>query len=253
MPRALLIHAHPDDEAFANSGRVLELVAGGYEVHAAVATAGEASEPDAADLKAARIRRLDKYQEALEALGIQEWMWLDDTAPWVDEPEGPLVADADPATLSEAVQRTIRACRPDLILTVGRDGLTGHPDHIAIAKAVRTVASSDPVPQGYWGASLRTADVQAGHRLASRHARGRPVGSGRVTGTTGPTTLRHVAPYIARRRALLDIYRAGLGTAPLPELMAGSSHLGDSILLRATFDATHLATEHYRRVGDAPR
>ena len=43
-----MIHAHPDDEVFANFGWAHELAAHGYEVVGAVATGGEASELHAA-------------------------------------------------------------------------------------------------------------------------------------------------------------------------------------------------------------
>jgi LmbE family N-acetylglucosaminyl deacetylase len=39
----LAIHAHPDDEAFANAGRLRQLADQGYTVVGVIATAGEAS------------------------------------------------------------------------------------------------------------------------------------------------------------------------------------------------------------------
>jgi LmbE family N-acetylglucosaminyl deacetylase len=39
--------------------------------------------------------------------------------------------------------RALETMRPDIVLTVGSDGLTGHPDHIACHNAVaRALASA---------------------------------------------------------------------------------------------------------------
>ena len=156
MPTALAIHAHPDDEAFANGGRLRQLADQGYTVVGVIATAGEASElPAAGSLTEARRRRIAKYERALAILGATSWTWLEAHAGWVDATGGPRVAGAAPERIQRAVARLIDEYSPATILTVGSDGLTGHPDHVAIARAVIAVAGERAVPEGVWGARLR--------------------------------------------------------------------------------------------------
>jgi LmbE family N-acetylglucosaminyl deacetylase len=79
------------------------------------------------------LRRVAKYERALEFLGARSWTWLDPSAGWVDAPDGPAVSGAAPARLRSAVEQLFARYRPDIVLTVGKDGLTGHPDHLAVA------------------------------------------------------------------------------------------------------------------------
>jgi LmbE family N-acetylglucosaminyl deacetylase len=117
---ALVVHAHPDDETFANSARILQLAAQGYRVVGVVATGGEAGELRAgASVGEARRVRIAKYEHALDVLGASAWGWLDSGAEWVDGSEGPRVGDADPAHLRSAVTRVVEEQRPDMVLTVG--------------------------------------------------------------------------------------------------------------------------------------
>jgi LmbE family N-acetylglucosaminyl deacetylase len=167
VPTALAIHAHPDDEAFANAGRLRQLADQGYTVVGVIATAGEASElPAAGSLTQARRRRIAKYERSLATLGASTWTWLEAHARWVDASEGPRVADAAPERVQRAVARLIDEYAPDTILTVGSDGLTGHPDHVAVARAVIAAAGERIVPEGVWGARLSREDVRAGMNLA---------------------------------------------------------------------------------------
>lgn len=249
MPTALAIHAHPDDEAFANAGRLRQLADQGYTVVGVIATAGEASElPAAGSLTQARRRRIAKYERSLATLGASTWTWLEAHASWVDASEGPRVADAAPERVQRAVARLIDEYAPDTILTVGSDGLTGHPDHVAVARAVIAAAGERMVPEGVWGARLRREDVRAGMNLASLYAREEPVGSGRVTGTDMALTVRDVGSFARARRAALDVYRDGLGTAPLGTLFRDAERVGDSLLLRAIYDAERWRAERYERL-----
>lgn len=119
MPTALLLHAHPDDEVFANFGWAADLSSQGYDVVGAIATGGEASElHDAGSLENARPRRIAKYEAVLELLGGRSWSWLDDSAGWVDAPSGPTVSGAAPQHLCAAVEHRIARTQPDIVLTV---------------------------------------------------------------------------------------------------------------------------------------
>jgi len=248
----LLIHAHPDDESFANSGRVAQLTAEGFKVVAIVATAGEAGElAETRDLERARRRRLEKYERALDILGVSSWEWLEPGAEWTDAPGGPLVSRADPLRLQAVVRRRLEEHDPWAVFTVGADGMTGHPDHVAIGYAVRAAARGSIIRGGVWGARLAAPDVRGGLRLVSEDAGNREVGSGRVIGTGTSLTAFDVADVETKRRLALDAYMGGLGTGDLGGLIGTADRIGDSLLLRAVYDAQGWATERYERIDAA--
>jgi LmbE family N-acetylglucosaminyl deacetylase len=241
---ALVIHAHPDDEVFATGAATIALAEAGWRVVLRTATAGEAGE-DAADLSAAALRRARRLDASCELLGITEWDWLADPGRWIDDggAAGPLsLAASDAGETAGEIARTLRSVKPDLVLGVGADGLTGHPDHVAIADALRiALLQSADCRCAALGARLDTLDVEAGHRLLQRVLPGESVGSGRVVGCPNGTPLTEIAGSVSaslRRRQALDQYAAGLGTQDLRQLVSNYRRRGDSLLLRAVLDVS---------------
>ncbi|TCO51627.1 GlcNAc-PI de-N-acetylase [Kribbella antiqua] len=228
MRTVLVINAHPDDEVFATGAATAVLSDAGWHVVLRVATQGVG---DAAD----------KLQASCDLLGIDEWDWLSTKDRWVDDGgrSGPqTLASADPSEVAAAVQTAISEVSPQLVLTVGRDGLTGHPDHIAISQAVQQQ------PIHALGARLRAQDVQAGYQLLHQLLPGEQVGSGLVTGCTDDLQEITGAPETRRRQAL-DQYYNGLGTTDIAELVTTYGRRGDSLLLRAVFDASGWHTDRF--------
>ncbi|MGW6275836.1 PIG-L deacetylase family protein [Kribbella sp. NPDC055071] len=222
---ALVVHAHPDDEVFATGAATLILSEAGWRVVLRVATQGMW---DAAE----------KLPASCALLGIHECEWLSDAARWIDDggSSGPnTLASAEPDELTATIERAIDTVQPDLILTVGSDGLTGHPDHIAISQAVQRARK----PCRALGARLRAEDVQAGAQLVRELLPDEQVGSGKVVGAPAGTPLEEMAGASEeRRRRALDQYYDGLGSQSLPELITSYNSRGDGLLLRAVFDAS---------------
>ena len=241
MRTALVVHAHPDDEVFATGAATAVLSDAGWHVVLRVATQGIG---DAAD----------KLQASCDLLGIDEWGWLSTEDHWVDDGgrSGPrTLASAELGEVAEAVERAISEVEPQLVLTVGRDGLTGHPDHIAISKAVQLQ------PCHALGARLRAQDVQAGHQHVQQLLPGEKVGSGLLVGCDDSTALQEISGASAmRRRKALDQYYDGLGTTDIPELVTTYGRRGDSLLLRAIFDKSGWDTDRFEVLSssgsDAP-
>ncbi|MGH3350244.1 MAG: hypothetical protein ACRDPS_06210 [Nocardioides sp.] len=139
------------------------------------------------------------------------------------------------------VAKAIATLRPDVLLTVGSDGLTGHLDHVACHRAVqRALDISSHVPPVALGAVLDRHAVGEAHDQATSVLR-RKVGSGRVTGVdldpkvvtvTGPPGTEE------RRRRALDAYVPGLGTAKPKSLSCHRVGAGDSVLLRFVLDSS---------------
>ncbi|MEV6283656.1 PIG-L family deacetylase [Kribbella sp. NPDC051770] len=261
-----MVHAHPDDEVFATGAAVIALSDAGWRVVLRVATGGEASEDAGLGEAEARRVRGEKLSQSCALLGIAEWGWLGEAGEWVDRGGAGAgsVAAAESAILVQAVRRALVDVRPELVLSVGRDGLTGHPDHVAIGTAVREATDGTAL-----GARLRAADVVAGREAVEKLA-GRPVGSGRVVGAGDDVALEEIraggekesagqesvgvesagreSGHSAeqRRRQALDVYRPGLGTAPIEELLTG--RLGDSVLLRAVLDVAGWNKDLFERL-----
>ncbi|MFG1908295.1 PIG-L deacetylase family protein [Kribbella sp. NPDC048928] len=228
MRTALVVHAHPDDEVFATGAATSVLSEQGWHVVLRVATAGMHGASD-------------HLSASCALLGIAEWDWLGAPDQWIDDGgrNGPRTpAAADPSALTAAVEAAVKTLHPELILTVGSDGLTGHPDHIAISQAVqRARVQQAHVQCRVLGARVRTDDVRAGEHLVQQLAPGQQVGSGLVKGCDVPLETIGGASE-QRRRQALDAYYDGLGSKPLEELMTTHRASSDGLLLRAVFDAT---------------
>ena len=123
------IWAHPDDETWLCGGLMARAVRAGSRVACVTATRGEMGSPDeqrwppGAPLAAVRTTEME---HALAALGVSEHQWLD-----YGDGRCADVADAEAVARLTAV---IDDVRPDTVLTFGPDGMTGHPDHIAVSR-----------------------------------------------------------------------------------------------------------------------
>jgi LmbE family N-acetylglucosaminyl deacetylase len=128
-PALLAVFAHPDDETFRPGGTLALLARLGVNVHVLTLTHGEAGscgEPPLCTLDELPSTRERELRCACAALGIQ--------APRVlDYPDGHL-ADADPERVIADILAIVRQVSPQVLLSFGPDGLSGHPDHILVGK-----------------------------------------------------------------------------------------------------------------------
>ena len=121
----LSIWAHPDDETYLAAGLMAAARERGARVVCVTATAGEHGTSDPITWPLHRLGRVRRWEAAaaMAVLGVDEHHVL-------DHPDGGLDAD-DPDAIEE-IGRLIDDVRPDTILTFGADGVTFHPDHIAV-------------------------------------------------------------------------------------------------------------------------
>ena len=127
----LSVWAHPDDETYLAAGVMAAAVDRGQRVVCVSATAGEhgTSDPDTwPPLRLGR-RRTWEAAAAMAVLGVADHRIL-------GFPDGGLV-DHDEEGLA-AVGGLLDEVRPDTILTFGPDGITFHPDHVAVSRWVTT-------------------------------------------------------------------------------------------------------------------
>jgi len=141
-PTLLSVWAHPDDESLLAGGLLAEVARRGGRVVSLTATAGEhgTNDPVAEPPTVLARRRIDELDAALEALGGGRAVHLgygDGDCHLVDE-----------RLAAHLVGRVVDDVEPDLIVTFGPDGVTGHPDHIAVGRWVRRAVAErgDRVP-----------------------------------------------------------------------------------------------------------
>ena len=127
--RLLAVFAHPDDETFRPGGTLALLARQSVRVEVLTFTHGEAGScgdpalcaPE--ELSAVREREL---RCACAALGVQPSRLL-------DYADGHL-QEADSETMIAHILSVVNEVKPQILLSFGPDGLSGHPDHIVIGQ-----------------------------------------------------------------------------------------------------------------------
>jgi len=121
----LAVFAHPDDETFRCGGTLALLARRGVRVQVLCATRGEAGVPGL-DLQQAGLLRQAELECACRTLGIAPPLFL-------DHRDGGLSQVHDEQAVAE-IERVMRRLQPQVLLTWPPDGLSGHPDHVAVSR-----------------------------------------------------------------------------------------------------------------------
>lgn len=135
--RLAAVLAHPDDESRVMGGTLALAARRGWRVTLYCATAGEAGDPSMAPPAVAELRERE-LGAACRALGIEQFHLG-------RLPDGGLT-DVAAEVVVEDVVRHLRTVRPEVVVTFGPDGRSGHPDHIAIGRFTETAfrVAGDP-------------------------------------------------------------------------------------------------------------
>ncbi|OQA44417.1 MAG: Mycothiol S-conjugate amidase [Chloroflexi bacterium ADurb.Bin325] len=126
----LAVMAHPDDEAFGVSGTLARYRGAGRRTALICATRGEAGQTAGlADSPAALAElRSEELRCSAQVIGLDALYVL-------DYPDGGAAA-WDLAALTAQLRGLIDALRPEVVVTFDEHGVTHHPDHIAVHRAV---------------------------------------------------------------------------------------------------------------------
>jgi LmbE family N-acetylglucosaminyl deacetylase len=124
----LAVFAHPDDETFTAGGTLALHAMSGCRVTLICATHGEKGSAGREGFGEAAYKqlRVAELHEAAEALGIAEvilWDWGDGQ-----------VAERDEESSVREILAVMQRTRPAVVMTFGPDGISGHPDHIALSQ-----------------------------------------------------------------------------------------------------------------------
>lgn len=134
MTRGLaVVVAHPDDDTFGCAGTValhrddpdLRFVL----IHATAGEAGEIAEGSGATRERLGEIRREEDRRSWIALGREP-----DRHEWLGYPDGGL-GDVSFDEVVDRIATIFREDRPDVVITFGPDGVTGHVDHVTVGKA----------------------------------------------------------------------------------------------------------------------
>ncbi|MFM1654369.1 PIG-L deacetylase family protein [Brevibacillus sp. B_LB10_24] len=128
--KLLFVFAHPDDESFASAGTMAKYRAQGHEVFLICATSGCRGRTGGFELSSREELANHREQElraACDILGVTRIFFY-------RYPDGSL-KEQDRGQMAQRIAGTISEAEPDAVITFPPDGVTRHPDHIAVSKA----------------------------------------------------------------------------------------------------------------------
>jgi len=167
--RALLVHAHPDDETINNGATMALYAALGAQVTLVTCTRGEEGEvltPELAHLASSESDGLGDHREielanAMQALGIKDFRFLAqgegkyrDSGMMGTEPNNrrDVFWQADLEEAADYLVKVIEEIKPHILITYDEIGGYGHPDHIQAHRvAMRASEKSNwQIEKIYW-------------------------------------------------------------------------------------------------------
>ncbi len=190
-PRRLLaVWAHPDDEAFGPVGTMRLAHDYGWQTAIVTATRGDAGKHDQVGLAPGQTLgevREAELRAACAVLGVdhvQVWRY----------PDGGL-QDLPEDELRSKILEVTRRWQPHVVITFGPDGITGHPDHVAVSVATRQAFEQLQTEPGWQPRRLYYVTVRPGRQIENRMGDAPP--------PAAPTSVVDVRPYDGVKREAL--------------------------------------------------
>jgi N-acetyl-1-D-myo-inositol-2-amino-2-deoxy-alpha-D-glucopyranoside deacetylase len=163
--RALLVHAHPDDETINNGATMAKMVSEGVSVTLVTCTRGEEGEvlvPELAHLASSAEDKLGEHRvtelaNAMKELGVTDHRFLGNYrdsgmmgTPQNDHPNCFWKADIEEA--AKKLAAIIDEVKPQVLITYDEFGGYGHPDHIQAHRVAMRASeiSSWEIQKIYW-------------------------------------------------------------------------------------------------------
>lgn len=167
IPHTLLvILAHPDDESFPMGGTLAKYVAEGAYIILVCATRGEAGIPGLSPQAAGQIRERELHAAAA-VLGLAEVRFL-------GYHDGQL-AQADPEQAIAQLVKAMGEIQPQAVITFGPDGISAHPDHLAIYRFTTEAFDRAKLPGRLFYLAPSAATLQGCGVVPSQEIAGGPV------------------------------------------------------------------------------
>ncbi len=138
----MAVFAHPDDESFGPSSTLAMYASRGVKTYLVCATRGEKGKVggEEAVMSPEEVGKLreEELRCAAETMGLESFRLL-------GYPDGGL-EEVDFNELTGRIVAVIREFMPDVLITFGPEGITGHPDHKTVGRAAKEAfhAAGDP-------------------------------------------------------------------------------------------------------------
>ncbi len=124
----LLVLAHPDDESFGPSGTVARYKKLGVSADLVCATRGEVgTRLDVPEGTPTGVAREAELRAAAAIIGIRDIYFLDFIDGQLDR--------IKTSQIAAKIIKIMQKMQPEVVITFGPDGVSGHLDHIAVGKA----------------------------------------------------------------------------------------------------------------------
>ena len=162
----LAIFAHPDDESNAAGGTLARYAREGATVTLVSATRGELGIPSVVPEAAGRLRE-QELRAAAAALGARGVRFL-------GYRDGEL-ANADRQEAEARILALLGELEPQVVVTFGPDGISGHPDHVTVSRWVTAAFDGAGVAQKLYYVAPSSATQQACGVPPPREVMGGPV------------------------------------------------------------------------------
>jgi LmbE family N-acetylglucosaminyl deacetylase len=161
------LHAHPDDESLFTGGTIARLAGAHVNTVLMTATMGELGRPNDPVARAnlgdgvpIPTVRKDELARARVALGVTHHVFLGGEGRFRDSgydamlrSDDCLAGNVDAAAIE--LTALLRRVRPQVLVTFGKDGCTGHPDHLACHEiGLRAAAELSTVDDRLCGLAL---------------------------------------------------------------------------------------------------
>lgn len=134
--KVLVVFPHPDDETVFTAGLLQKLQKNGNDFRLIVFTSGEASTlTNGLDTRQSlgEVRETE-LEQAMRTLGVKDFQVA-------DFPDGKLTESHG---MYDYLKGVVLDYRPNLIVTYEPSGIYGHPDHIALSRAVTALHTETP-------------------------------------------------------------------------------------------------------------
>ena len=167
--RALLVHAHPDDETINNGATMAMYAALGADITLVTCTRGEEGEvlvPELAHLAASQTDRLGEHRVeelalAMQELGVRDHRFLGDgqrrfrdSGMMGTDPNNRSDAfwQANLEEVADLLVSVIDEIKPHVLITYDEFGGYGHPDHIQAHRVAMRASEKSiwQIPKIYW-------------------------------------------------------------------------------------------------------
>ena len=140
--RILVVTAHPDDESYTAAGTILKNHAAGGTTYVACATFGEKGKSHVQrKVTAAELKRIRKK----ELLAVSKFLKISKLL-MPGLPDAELGQKSHQDAFRKKLFPFAAKHRPDLIISFGAYGISGHIDHISVGKIAQAVAKELKIP-----------------------------------------------------------------------------------------------------------